>query len=745
LPSAAHRTVGIDSLVDVPGYIYTRIGKLMNRPLVGVSLAILLAFIGCVEERCTTNQDCPFPRICDAGGRCVYECSEDPQCGSGFTCEGHRCVPSRQRDIECPQDMVPVSNLFCVDRYEASRPDATSTSAGTVSTVAVSMPGVLPWEVDDDNAAAREACAAAGKRLCSPFEWELACRGPAGTIYGYGSKYAPDTCNGLDTFGAGGVTLLPTGALGGCVNGWGAMDMNGNLWEHVAEGDGETVRGGAYNCLDSMTLHRCDYVPRTWVPSALGFRCCLAPEGARGPDPDVRSEPDVIMDVGAPDGGGCLDPDTGPAGEVEVIDVAPECHVDTDCQHLLEDQGSCHLAVCLPGGVCLLATEKEGTPCDDGNPCTVGDSCQIGACEAGAGALECGDDNHCTDDTCVAGFGCEHAPNLEPCEDGNPCTVDDSCAGGSCEGGVNLCDCQTDADCPQDDDLCNGALECDKEAIPYLCVVTPGSIPECEQPPDPCRQATCQPSTGTCLEIDAPDGIPCDDGDECNGPDQCAGGSCEGGAVNLCPCDDDMVSVDGLFCLDRYEASRPDATAISPGTDSSKATSSLGVMPWYPVLHPEASAACQAAGKRLCTQQELDLACAGSAGTAYIYGDDYSATICNGIDTFCSCDPPNCAELIECPYPHCYSQSPSGEYGMGCGAWFHATPTGAFPDCVNEWGAYDINGNVWELVDTGTDESWYTGGAYNCGNSEVLHQCGQLYQGISAKGFRCCRDISGDL
>lgn len=670
----------------------------MRRFTAGLVILALAAGHGCVEERCVSNQDCPSPRICDPSGRCVYECSEDPDCGTGFTCEAHRCVPSQRREIECPPDMVLVSDLFCLDRYEASRPDATATSTGMNSTIAISAAGVLPWEVDDDNATAEAACVAAGKRLCTAFEWELACRGPEGTIYGYGPKYAPEACNGLDTFGPAGATLLPTGALPGCVNGWGAVDMNGNLWEHVADGNGESVRGGAYNCLDSMSLHRCDYIPRTWVPSALGFRCCLSPEGTRGLDPDVTGEGDVVVDVPAVDipgteGGGCLDPDTTPSWDVEVVVVPPECLGDEDCHHLLRGDDPCVAARCGPEGDCELAAAEDG----------------------------------------------------EPCDDANPCTATDLCVGGVCEGGENLCECQTDGECPDDGDLCNGALECSTESVPFLCVLREGSVVECPPSENPCMQSMCKPATGLCVELPGPDGTSCDDGDPCTGADQCLDGTCAPGTLDLCACNADMVLVDGQFCMDRYEASRPDATAGHPGVDSTVATSAAGVIPWFPVLHPEAALACLAAGKRLCTEQELLLACGGTAGTSYLYGDDYSATICNGIDAFCNCDAPNCLGLSLCPYPHCYNMSPSGEYGMGCSAWFHVTPTGAFPGCVNEWGAYDINGNVWELVDTGTEESWYTGGAYNCGDSETLHQCGALFQGISAKGFRCCAELPGGL
>jgi hypothetical protein len=169
--------------------------------------------------------------------------------------------------------MVPVSSAFCIDRYEASRPDATAVSAGVSETAATSRAGVLPWQVRD-NALAQAACGAAGKRLCFPEEWRLACGGQAGLAYSYGNTYDPTACNGIDAFGRTAFHLTPTGSFPRCVSPEGAYDLNGNLWEHVNGGTDSTVRGGAYNCSDSAAYHRCDYIPGSWSPLARGFRCC---------------------------------------------------------------------------------------------------------------------------------------------------------------------------------------------------------------------------------------------------------------------------------------------------------------------------------------------------------------------------------------------------------------------------------------------------------------------------------------
>jgi hypothetical protein len=192
--------------------------------------------------------------------------------------------------------MVAIENQFCIDVYEASRPDATALSAGIESTTAISEQGVLPWQVSS-NAEAQAACEAANKTLCTERQWYMACSGPAGRTYGYGNSYSATTCNGIDKYCrcGSGITcenrdpcpfphcyhtcgasfrLDPTGQNGNCTNGYGVFDMNGNLWEHVFGGDDTRIRGGAYNCSDSEQLHRCDYIPGVWTPSARGFRCC---------------------------------------------------------------------------------------------------------------------------------------------------------------------------------------------------------------------------------------------------------------------------------------------------------------------------------------------------------------------------------------------------------------------------------------------------------------------------------------
>jgi hypothetical protein len=168
-----------------------------------------------------------------------------------------------------------------------------------------------------------------------------------------------------------------------------------------------------------------------------------------------------------------------------------------------------------------------------------------------------------------------------------------------------------------------------------------------------------------------------------------------------------MVLVESAFCIDRYEASRPDATSSSVGSDSSRAVSQPGVMPWRNTSLQQAADACAAADKRLCTPTEWEQACRGPDQTTYCYGDTYVIETCNGIDVF---------------WPN-----------------FRITPTGFFPDCTNEYGVFDICGNVWERVQGGAGR----GGAFNCSDSAALHRCSYVADWgsdpVSNFGFRCCK------
>jgi formylglycine-generating enzyme required for sulfatase activity len=66
-----------------------------------------------------------------------------------------------------------------------------------------SQPGVKP-KVYTNATTAREACAAAGKRLCTAAEWRRACAGPDGASrFGYGAQYEAGRCHVARALGSG--------------------------------------------------------------------------------------------------------------------------------------------------------------------------------------------------------------------------------------------------------------------------------------------------------------------------------------------------------------------------------------------------------------------------------------------------------------------------------------------------------------------------------------------------------------
>lgn len=147
------------------------------------------------------------------------------------------------------------------------------------------------------------------------------------------------------------------------------------------------------------------------------------------------------------------------------------------------------------------------------------------------------------------------------------------------------------------------------------------------------------------------------------------------------PCPVEMVPVrDGAgtvaWCVDIYEN-----TWNADGTG----TSAAGVMPTTPVSIDEAAAACastpvlgadgQPVGyKRLPTTDEwTDSAdgVVGPGGHRYPYGDVY-------IEGACATLGRGNVQLVD-----------------------GVQPTGSFPQCVSDWGAYDMVGNIWEWSDSG--------------------------------------------
>jgi hypothetical protein len=217
-----------------------------------------------VDGDSPTDVPCvPTAEVCDGLDN---DCDGVPD--NGLTCGGDGCS----------DDMVEITpatgDPFCIDTYEASRPDATATAEGVDTSRATSRTGVLPWRfiVYDD---AEAACTAAGKRLCEASEWQAACGGAESWDYPYNARiYNGQSCNGLNTPPLSGPAT--TGQFPDCTSPDGIFDMSGNVSEWTTN---RFPIGGAYD--DVSQNLRCNAEDRVVNPAVsepqAGFRCCKTP------------------------------------------------------------------------------------------------------------------------------------------------------------------------------------------------------------------------------------------------------------------------------------------------------------------------------------------------------------------------------------------------------------------------------------------------------------------------------------
>lgn len=204
-------------------------------------------------------------------------------------------------------------------------------------------------------------------------------------------------------------------------------------------------------------------------------------------------------------------------------------------------------------------------------------------------------------------------------------------------------------------------------------------------------------------------------------------------------CADGMVLVD-TFCIDRYEAALIDDSAagapwspyFNPGATAVRAISAQGAVPQGYISQIQAGAACAAAGKRLCTDQEWLRACQGPSATTYPYGNIDQPGVCNDYravnpitSLVGSFDP------LQLNNP-CVNQQPQT-----------LDRAGARSACVSAEGVFDLMGNLFEW--TANPAGTFRGGDYV---DTTLNGPGCLYTTTAhdatyhdyGTGFRCCAD-----
>jgi hypothetical protein len=215
-------------------------------------------------------------------------------------------------------------------------------------------------------------------------------------------------------------------------------------------------------------------------------------------------------------------------------------------------------------------------------------------------------------------------------------------------------------------------------------------------------------------------------------------------------CPPEMASVDGDFCVDRYEASlveilpNLDELAWSPFQPveghTVRAVSRPSVFPQGYISAVQARDACKRSNKRLCKPAEWRKACMGPEKTTFGYGNARQEHRCND-----------------------YGRSPVmamfGLPGRAHAMWGWEklnnpflnqldgtlARTASHEQCTNAYGVYDMVGNLHEWV--ADPNGTFYGGYYQdthlhgdgCTYTTVAHSA--AYHDYST-GFRCCADIS---
>jgi sulfatase modifying factor 1 len=212
-------------------------------------------------------------------------------------------------------------------------------------------------------------------------------------------------------------------------------------------------------------------------------------------------------------------------------------------------------------------------------------------------------------------------------------------------------------------------------------------------------------------------------------------------------CPPEMASIEQRFCVDRWEASLVERTPtgekpFSPflvvdGHDV-RAASVRGVFPQGYISGTQAQAACEGAGKRLCSTNEWRKACIGPQAQLYGYAKSHERGRCNDA-----------------------GRSPMlSLFGGSLGAVSDWDPlkmndprlnqldgalarTGSHPSCTNDYGVFDMVGNLHEW--TSDPHGTFQGGYYldtsingeGCSYRTTAHDFD--YHDYST-GFRCCAD-----
>jgi formylglycine-generating enzyme len=221
-------------------------------------------------------------------------------------------------------------------------------------------------------------------------------------------------------------------------------------------------------------------------------------------------------------------------------------------------------------------------------------------------------------------------------------------------------------------------------------------------------------------------------------------------------CLPNMVSIGGSYCIDPYEASlvehlengeeRPwPYYQILQSDVTVRAVSLRGVFPQGYISGVQAREACERSGKRLCKPDEWRNACKGPSGTIFPYGNSREVGRCNdnGRSSMRFFNP-----KLDSKPEHRWMWGDAGNMADPRLNQLDGTltRTGEREGCTNEYGVFDMVGNLHEWVDD--PDGTFQGGYYldthingdGCNYRTTAHPMSHLDY---STGFRCCADAAG--
>lgn len=249
-------------------------------------------------------------------------------------------------------------------------------------------------------------------------------------------------------------------------------------------------------------------------------------------------------------------------------------------------------------------------------------------------------------------------------------------------------------------------------------------------------------------------------------------------------CPDEMVLVEGEYCTAKSNSAAPDAYGNTPGGGAAdlKIVERECLKEWYAPQNnkrvceefetkgvcvgkmvkkrfcidryswpnrkghkPEvmnrfhqAQLKCAAVGKRMCTESEWTFSCEGPEMKPFPYGYVRDATKCHGDEEWDGPNMTKVAQRDQAELRRLYKGKPSGQ-----------------PECVSDFGVYDLPGNNDEVVASETFESgwrgkfestntggpWYKGVRNQCRPKIYTHDEGFYHYYL---GFRCCAEAGNE-